>query len=114
MSKRHLRGRRGALRSSLQDRTPATEEQLLRLALEAAEARLVDPAEIGVLVTATYYSLGGPTLAHRLLDHSASGRTRQVPPRGRGLRERGPLFRLAGAALRDRPGAGALVVAAEA
>jgi 3-oxoacyl-[acyl-carrier-protein] synthase III len=63
--KRHLALDPETLATSLQGRTEATEEQLLRLALEATSRLAFEPEEIGLVLTATYYSLGGPTLAHR-------------------------------------------------
>jgi predicted naringenin-chalcone synthase len=51
------------LRSTLQQRTARTEEVLLELAIAAVDELAIDPAEIGTLITASYWSLGGPTLA---------------------------------------------------
>ena len=114
VERRNLQVSPEVLSSSLQERTPATEEQLFGMAVEAVEALDVDPAEIGVLVTANYYSLGGPTLAHRLLDHLGLGAdVDKYHLVGVGCASAVPLFRLAGQALRDRPGQRALVVAAE-
>jgi predicted naringenin-chalcone synthase len=110
--RRHLELTPGVLGSTLQERTPATEEQHLRLALQAT-GRL-DLAEVGVVVTASYYALGGPTLAHRLVDRYGMGAdTDKYHLLGVGCASAVPLFRLAGQALRDRPGQKALVVASE-
>ena len=50
-----------------------------------------DPADVGVLVTAGYWSLGGPTLGHRLIDQLRPRPPDGQVPRDRGrLRERGP------------------------
>ncbi|HEX6651618.1 MAG TPA: 3-oxoacyl-[acyl-carrier-protein] synthase III C-terminal domain-containing protein [Thermoleophilaceae bacterium] len=102
------------VRASLQARAAATEEHLFDLALGALRQLDFDPAEIGVLVTASYWSLGGPTLGHTLVD--ALG----LPPStdkyhltGVGCASAVPLLRLAGQALRDRPGERALVIGAE-
>lgn len=112
--RRHLDISEDSLRSSLQERTPATEEGLFRLAVRAVGELELDPAEIGVVVTANYYSLGGPTLAHRLMDHygldPAADKYHVV---GVGCASAVPLFRLAAQALRERPAQKALVVAAE-
>lgn len=114
VTRRHLELTPELLRSTLQERTARTERQLLGLAAEAVEALSVDQAEVGVVVTGSYYSLGGPTLAHRLIDRF------DLPPDvdkyhlvGAGCASAVPLFRLASQALRDRPGQRALVVAAE-
>ena len=68
VSRRRLEVSEATLPRTLQARTAATEDQLLRMAVEAVDQLAVDPREIGVVVTGTYYSLGGPTLAHRLVD----------------------------------------------
>ena len=66
------------------------------------------------MVTANYYSLGGPTLAHRLVDHyELRSDTDKYHVVGVGCASAVPLLRLAAQALRDRPGEHALVVAAE-
>jgi predicted naringenin-chalcone synthase len=112
--KRHLELSSDTLASTLQARTQTTEEQLLRLALDATEQLSFDPEEIGLVVSATYYSLGGPTLAHRLVDglgvHPAADKYHLV---GVGCASAVPLFRFAAQGLRDHPGSKALVVAAE-
>ncbi|HEY6780158.1 MAG TPA: hypothetical protein VI111_04345, partial [Thermoleophilaceae bacterium] len=54
------------LASTLQERTARTERRLLALTVDAIERLEFDPQEIGVVVSATYWSVGGPTLAHRL------------------------------------------------
>ncbi len=103
-----------SLATTLQDRTPATEEQLLRLATRAVDTLDLASHEVGVVVTANYYSLGGPTLAHRLVDHyELRSDTDKYHVVGVGCASAVPLLRLAAQALRDRPGEQALVVAAE-
>ena len=57
------------LATTVQGRTHAIEQHLLDYAVQAIDELQVDPAEIGVVVSATLYSLGGPTIAHRLVDH---------------------------------------------
>jgi len=112
--KRHLELSPGTLATSLQARTEATEDQLLRLALEATDQLAFEPDEIGLVVTATYYSLGGPTLAHRLVDElGLEPGTDKYHLVGVGCASAVPLFRLAARCLRDHPGRKALVVAAE-
>jgi predicted naringenin-chalcone synthase len=112
--RRHLEISRGQLRSTLQERTPETEGQHLRLAVDAIDRLELDPAEVGVVVTASYYALGGPTLAHRLVDRYGMGAdTDKYHLVGVGCASAVPLFRLAGQLLRDRPGQKALVLASE-
>ena len=102
------------LSASLQARAAATEEHIFELALEALGALDFDPDEIGALVTAGYWSLGGPTLGHRLLDRLGLGpRTDKYHVTGVGCASAVPLLRLAGQALRERPGERALVIGAE-
>jgi predicted naringenin-chalcone synthase len=104
-----------SLTQSLQARAAATEERIFEMALTALGGLDFDPAEIGVLVTAGYWSLGGPTIGHRLIEHLALGpRTDKYHVTGVGCASAVPLLRLAGQLLRDRPGERALVVAAEA
>lgn len=104
----------GSLTQTLQQRTAATEEQLMRLAGQAIEGLGADLDEVGVVITANYYSLGGPTLAHRLVDRYAlRPDTDKYHLVGVGCASAVPLLRLAAQALRDRPGETALVVAAE-
>jgi predicted naringenin-chalcone synthase len=111
---RHLEVTPETVTATLQERTPATEEQLMRLAVEAVERLELDPSEVGVVVTSTYYSLGGPTLAHRLVDHlGLDPATDKYHVVGVGCASAVPLFRLAIGCLRGLPGRKALVVAAE-
>jgi predicted naringenin-chalcone synthase len=102
------------LRTSLQARTPATEEQLMGLASRAVDGLGAELDDVGVIVTASYYALGGPTLAHRLIDrYRMRTDVDKYPLVGVGCASAVPLLRLASQALRDRPGERALVVAAE-
>ena len=66
------------------------------------------------MITSNYYSLGGPTLAHRLLAHyDMDPSTDKYHVLGVGCASAVPLFKLAGQALRDHPDKHALVVAAD-
>jgi hypothetical protein len=79
------------LARTLQGRTASTEDQLFDHAVEAVERLGVDPADVGTLVTSSPYSLGAPTLAHRLIERFEMARgDRQVPRRRCRLRQRGP------------------------
>jgi 3,5-dihydroxyphenylacetyl-CoA synthase len=102
------------LRTSLQERTPGTEEQLFRLSVRAVDGLGLDPREVGTVITATYYSLGGPTLAHRIVDHyGMDPATDKYHVLGVGCASAVPLFKLAVQTLRDQPGKKGLVVAAD-
>jgi predicted naringenin-chalcone synthase len=114
VQRRHFELTPDMLGTTLQERTVQTEEQLLRLAIEAVDGLALDPAEIGTVVTATYYSLGGPTLAHKLLAHyGMDPATDKYHVVGVGCASAVPLFKLAAQSMRDHPGKHALVVAAE-
>ena len=114
VERRHFELTPDILGTTLQERTGQTEDQLLRLAIEAVDALDLDPADIGTLVTATYYSLGGPTLAHRLLEHyGMDPATDKYHLVGVGCASAVPLFKIASQSMRDHPGKHALVVAAE-
>ena len=103
-----------SVRASLQARAAQTEEHVLELALAALGRLDFDPAEIGVLVTAGYWSLGGPTLGHLLMERLELGAgTDKYHVTGVGCASAVPLLRLAGQALRERPGEGALVIGSE-
>jgi polyketide synthase Type III len=102
------------LATTVQGRTLAIEEQLLGDAVRAIDELGIDPADIGVVVSATLYSLGGPTIAHRLVDHyEMDPSTDKYHVVGVGCASAVPLVRLASQTLREHPGKKALVVAAE-
>jgi predicted naringenin-chalcone synthase len=112
--RRHLDLTPELVGQTLQARSALGERRTLELAEEAIAGLDFDPAEIGVLVTASLGSLGTPTLAHRLLDRlGLPSDTDKYHVIGVGCASAVPLLRLAGQALRDRPGQRALVVAAE-
>jgi predicted naringenin-chalcone synthase len=100
--------------TTVQGRTPAIEEQLLGDAIRAIDELEIDPTEIGVVVSATLYSLGGPTIAHRLVEHyEMDPATDKYHVVGVGCASAVPLLRLASQTLSAHPGKKALVVAAE-
>jgi predicted naringenin-chalcone synthase len=112
--RRHLDLTPELLRQTLQQRSARSEQRSLELAEEAIAQLDLDPAAIGVVVTASIGTHGLPTLAHRLVD--GLGLPADVDKYhvvGVGCASAVPLLRLAGQALRDRPGQQALVVAAE-
>jgi alkylresorcinol/alkylpyrone synthase len=102
------------LSTSLQARAAETEEHVYELALAALGRLDFDPGEVGVLITAGYWSLGGPTLGHRLMDElDLAPSTDKYHLTGVGCASAVPLLRLAAQALRERPGEGALVIGSE-
>lgn len=102
------------LAKTVQARTPEIEQTLLGEATRAVAQLEIDPAEIGVVVTSSLYTLAGPTLAHRLVEQlgldSATDKYHVV---GVGCASAVPLVRLAAQTLREQPARKALVVAAE-
>lgn len=111
---RSLSLRSGTLARTLQGRTPWTEEQLFDGAVEAVERLVVDPAEIGTVVTASLYSLGGPTLAHRLVEHfGMDAATDKYHIVGVGCASAVPLVRFVVSSLNAHPTKKGLIVAAE-
>jgi alkylresorcinol/alkylpyrone synthase len=102
------------LATTLQGRTPAIEEQLFQYAVLAVERLEVDPREIGTVVSASLYSLGGPTLAHRLVEHfRMDPATDKYHLVGIGCASAVPLMRLVSQSMHHHPGKQGLVVAAE-
>lgn len=111
---RRLRLDEDFLDGTAQARTPAIERMLLGEATRAVDELAVDPADIGVVVTSSLYTLAGPTLAHRLVEHYAMDpATDKYHVVGVGCASAVPLVRLAGQTLAGQPGKKALVVAAE-
>lgn len=102
------------LSTTVQGRTLAIEEQLLSDAIRAIDELEVDPADVGVLVSSSLYSLAGPTIAHRLVEHyEMDPSTDKYHVVGVGCASAVPLVRLASQTLSVHPGKKALVVAAE-
>lgn len=102
------------LAKTLQGRTTATEDQLFAYAVDAVEQLGINPAEIGTVVTSSLYSLGGPTLAHRLVERFAMDpATDKYHIVGVGCASAVPLVRLVSLSLANHPGKKALIVAAE-
>ncbi len=102
------------LATTVQGRTLQIEDQLFGYAVKAVDELGIDPSQIGVLISASLYSLGGPTLAHRLVEHYAMDpETDKYHVVGVGCASAVPLVRLASQTLRAHPGKRALVVAAE-
>ncbi len=114
VERRHLNLDKDFLASTLQGRTPQVEEELMRHAIRAIEDLGIDPGQIGTVVSASLYSLGCPSLAHRLVDHyEMDPSTDKYHLTGVGCASAVPLFRLASQSLCQHPGKQSLVVAAE-
>jgi alkylresorcinol/alkylpyrone synthase len=100
--------------TTVQGRTLAIEEQLLNDAVRAIDELEVDPGDVGVVVSSSLYSLGGPTIAHRLVErYEMDPSTDKYHVVGVGCASAVPLVRLASQTLSGHPGKKALVVAAE-
>jgi alkylresorcinol/alkylpyrone synthase len=114
VKRRHLDLSDDFLADTLQGRTTRIEQELLRHSIRAVDALEVDPQQVGTVVSASLYSLGCPTLAHRLVDHyEMAPATDKYHVTGVGCASGVPLIRLATQSLREHPGKQALVVAAE-
>ena len=114
VKRRHLTALEDQVGQTLQGRTAASEAQLFELAVHAVDQLGVDPREIDVVVSASLYSLGGPTIAHRLVEHyEMDPATDKYHVVGVGCASAVPLVRLVQRTLADREGSRGLIVAAE-
>jgi predicted naringenin-chalcone synthase len=114
VQRRRLHLDRGLLATTLQGRTHAVEQELMARSVDAVEQLAVDPRGISTVVSSTLYSLGCPTLAHRLVEHfDMDRRTDKYHMVGVGCASAVPLIRFAAQALRGEPGKQALLIAAE-
>jgi predicted naringenin-chalcone synthase len=114
VSRRQLELGEDALATNLQARTALVEDRLFEHATRAIDRTGVDTSEVGTLVTATLYSLGGPTLAHRLVEHyEMDPAVDKYHITGVGCASAVPLFRLAGLALAEPPARRSLIVGAD-
>jgi predicted naringenin-chalcone synthase len=102
------------LARNLQGRTEQVESELLAVAVDTIDRLEVDPGSVGTLVTSSLYSLGCPTLAHRLIEHyGMDPSTDKYHVTGVGCASAVPLLRLGVQSLDHDPGRHVLVVAAE-
>ena len=69
VKQRHLELDDDFLGRDLQGRAAAVEERLMHHSIRAVDALGIDPAKIGTVLSSSLYSLGLPTIAHRLVDH---------------------------------------------
>jgi alkylresorcinol/alkylpyrone synthase len=102
------------LDSNLQGRTAYVEQELFDGAVRASDALGITPGSVGTVVTSSLYSLGCPTLAHRLMEHYGMDSTTDTYHlTGVGCASAVPLMRMAAQSLSFVPHEHALVVAAE-
>jgi alkylresorcinol/alkylpyrone synthase len=114
VERRHLTLDDEFLALGLQERSSRVERELHGRATAAVDALGVDPATIGTVISASLYSLGVPTLAHRLVEHyEMDPTTDKYHITGVGCASGVPLLRLATQTLHEHPDKHTLVVAAE-
>jgi alkylresorcinol/alkylpyrone synthase len=114
VKRRHLDLSDDFLERTLQGRAGEIEEKLMDHSVKSVDALDLDPAAIGTVISSSLYSLGGPTLAHRLVEHyGMHPTTDKYHINGVGCASGVPLMRLAGQAMSEHPEKQALVVAAE-
>jgi len=114
VERRHLNLDGAFLARTLQERTEEVERELLHHSIKAVDAMRIDPTEIGTVISASLYSLGVPTLAHRLIEHyGMDPTTDKYHITGVGCAGAVPLMRLAAQTLSEQPDSYTLVVAAE-
>jgi alkylresorcinol/alkylpyrone synthase len=111
---RELNLDRDFLASSLQGRSAEVEAELLEQAVRAVDRLQVDTSTIGAVLSSSLYSLGCPSLAHRLIEHYAmSPSTDKYHLTAVGCASAVPLVRLGAQILQADPSREVLVVAAE-
>lgn len=114
VERRYLNLAEDFLAETLQGRGERVEAELMSHAVRAVDQLGVDPQQIGTVISSSLYSLGCPTLAHRLIEHyGMDPATDKYHITGVGCASAVPLLRLASQALPQHPGKHALVVAAE-
>jgi alkylresorcinol/alkylpyrone synthase len=114
VKQRHLDLDDDFLARTLQGRTAAVEGRLLRHSVRAVDALGLDPAKIGTVLSSSLYSLGLPTIAHRLVDHyELDPTTDKYHITGVACASAVPLMRMAAGTLSQHPGRDCLIVAAE-
>jgi alkylresorcinol/alkylpyrone synthase len=116
VKRRHLNLAPDFVADTLQGRAARVEEELMAHSVRAVDQLGIDPGEIGTVLSTSLYSLGCPTLAHRLVDHyGMDPATDKYHITGVGCASAVPLLRLASQTLSQQLDGGAvgLVVAAE-
>jgi predicted naringenin-chalcone synthase len=114
VKRRHLNLDPDFLERNLQGRGGEVEDELLRQATLAIDMLDLEPGSIGTVLSSSLYSLGCPSLAHRLIEHyGLPASTDKYHVTGVGCASAVPLMRLAGQILHSDPSRQVLVVAAE-
>jgi predicted naringenin-chalcone synthase len=114
VKRRHVNLSEDFLARTLQGRAEQIERELLSYAIGAVEQLRIDPERIGTVISASLYSLGCPTIAHRLVEHfEMDPTTDKYHITGVGCASGVPLMRLAAQAMHEHPEKHALVVAAD-
>jgi predicted naringenin-chalcone synthase len=114
VKRRHLDLSPDFLARTLQGRAAQIEQQLIGHSIRAVDALELDPQRIGTVISSSLYSVGCPTLAHRLLEHyEMDPTTDKYHINGVGCASGVPLMRLAAQAMSEHPEKQALIVAAE-
>ncbi len=102
------------LASSLEERTAAVEQELLDQAVTALARLDADLDNVGTVLSSSLYSLGCPSLAHRLIERCGlDPATDKYHVTAVGCASAVPLFRLGGQILHADPSREVLVIAAE-
>jgi predicted naringenin-chalcone synthase len=102
------------LSRTAQGRAGDVEEALMAQSTRAVDRLGIDPSRIGTVVSSSLYSLGCPTLAHRIVEHyGMDPTTDKYHVTGVGCASAVPLMRMASGALHGHPGKDTLIVAAE-
>jgi predicted naringenin-chalcone synthase len=114
VERRHLNLSEDFLGRTMQGRARQIEQDLLTHSIRAIDALQLEPSRVGTVVSSSLYSLGCPTLAHKVVDHyRMNPSTDKYHVSGVGCASGVPLVRLAAQTMRDDPDKHALVVTAE-
>jgi predicted naringenin-chalcone synthase len=114
VERRRLNLEEDFLTAGLEQRTAHVEQELLDQAVEALERLHVSLEHVGTVLTSSLYSLGCPSLAHRLIERCGlPPATDKYHVTSVGCASAVPLFRLAGQILQADPSREVLVIAAE-
>ena len=114
VSERALNLEEDFLAASLEERTAQVEQELLDRSVDVVDRLEIDTGRVGTLITSSLYSLGCPSLAHRLIEHYAlDPSTDKYHVTAVGCASAVPLLRLGGQVLHSDPSRDVLVVAAE-
>ncbi len=114
VKQRHLQLDDDFLGRDLQGRAAGVEAGLMRHSIRAVDALGLDPRKIGTVLSSSLYSLGLPTIAHRLVDHyEMEPTTDKYHITGVACASAVPLMRMAAGTLHLHPGRDCLIVGAE-